>query len=97
MFTQKPRLHGQRVTLLVTPPDLLQRAHPLSGMGYSLNASKDIFMGVTNFALTCGSDPVMDTVCIAVVVGSARTGRVLDAGSDREVRSPDVCHVGDTR
>ena len=31
------------------------------------------------------------------VVGSTRTGRVLDAGSDREDRSSDVCYVGDTR
>ena len=31
----------------------------------------------------------MDAVC-TVVVGSARTGRVLDAGTDREDRSSDV-------
>ena len=53
-------------------------------------------MGVADFALTCGLEPVMDAVC-AAVVGSARTGSVLDAGSDREDRSSDVCFVGDTR
>ena len=37
----------------------------------------------------------MDAVC-AAVVGSARTGRVLDAGSARKDRSSDVCYVGDT-
>ena len=53
-------------------------------------------MGVTVFALTCGPEPVMDAVCTAVV-GSARTCRVLDAGSDHEDKSSDVCYVGDTR
>ena len=53
-------------------------------------------MGVTDLALTCESEPVMDAVYTAVV-GSACTGRVLDAGSDREDRSSDVCYVGDTR
>ena len=53
-------------------------------------------MGVTDLALNCGSVPAMDVVCTAVV-GSARTGRVLDAGSDREDRSSDVCYVGDTQ
>ena len=40
-------------------------------------------MGVTDLALTCGSERVIDAVCTAVV-GSARIGRALDAGSDRE-------------
>ena len=31
------------------------------------------------------------------MVGPARTGRVLDAGSDREDTSSDVCYDGDTR
>ena len=53
-------------------------------------------MGVTDLALDCGSEPVMDAVCTAVVV-TARTGPVLEAGSDREDRSSDVCYVGDTR
>ena len=43
----------------------------------------------------CVSEPVMDAVYTAVV-GTART-RALDAGSDREDRSSDVCHAGDTR
>ena len=30
-------------------------------------------------------------------VGSDRTGRVLDEGSDREDRSSDVCDLGDIR
>ena len=45
-------------------------------------------MGVTDLALTCGSEPVMDAVCTAVV-GSARTGRVLDAG----IISAESCHI----
>ena len=72
-----------------------QRTHLFSGMGSSLNASKDIGMGVIDLAPICESEPVMDTVC-AAVAGLARA-RVLDAGSDREDRSSDVCHVGDTR
>ena len=43
-------------------------------------------MGVTDLALGCESEPVMDAVCTAVF-GPARTGHVLDAGSDREDRS----------
>ena len=53
-------------------------------------------MGASDLALTCGSEPVVDAVCTAVV-GAARTGRVLDAGSAREDRSSDVCCIGDTR
>ena len=49
-------------------------------------------VGVTDLAFTCGSEPVVDAVCTAVV-GSARTGRVLNAGSDREDRSSDVCYT----
>ena len=62
----------------------------MSGTGdYSLNASKDIGMGVTDLALACGSEPVVDAVCTAVV-GSARIGLVFDAASDREDRSSDA-------
>ena len=64
-------------------------------MGSSLNASKDIGLGVTDLALTCESEPVMDAVYTAVV-GSA-CSCVLEAGSDREDRASDVCYVGDTR
>ena len=53
-------------------------------------------MGVSGFALTCGSEPVVGAVRTAVS-GSSRIGRLLDAGSDREGRSSDVRHVGDTR
>ena len=64
-----------------------QRTHPLSGMGEcSLNASKEIGMGIIDFALACGSKPVADDLRFAVV-GSDRTRRVLDAGSGREDRS----------
>ena len=38
----------------------------------------------------------MDAVC-TTLVGSARAGRVLDAGAEREDRPSDVCYVGDTR
>ena len=61
-----------------------------------INASKDIDLRVADLVLTCGSEPVMDTVCTAVV-GSFRTCHVLDAGSDREDRSSDVCNDDDTR
>ena len=53
-------------------------------------------MGVIHFALACGSESVVDAVGTAVV-GSARTGRVFDAGSACEDRSSDVCYVGETR
>ena len=52
-------------------------------------------MGLTELAPICKSEPVMDTMSTAAY-GSARTNRVLDAGSDREDRSSDVCYVGDT-
>ena len=55
---------------------------------YSLNASKDIGAELGDLAVACGSEPV---------VGSARTARVLGAGSVREDRSSGVCYVGDTR
>ena len=67
---------------------------PLSGAGSSLNASKDVGMGVTDLALVCGSEPVMDAGNTAVV-GSA-CPCVFEAGSDCEDRSSDVCYVGDT-
>ena len=74
-----------------------QRTHTLRGVGSSLNASKGIAIRVLlDFAPTCGSEPVMDA-WFSAAVGSARTGRVLDAGSDREDRSCNVCCVGDTR
>ena len=50
-------------------------------------------MGVTDLAPI--SEPVTDAAFCAVV-GSART-RVLDAGSDSDYRSSDVCFVGGTR
>ena len=56
-----------------------QRTHLLSGTGSSLNASKDIDMGVPDLALKCESEPVMDAVCTAVA-GSYRIGRVLYVG-----------------
>ena len=37
----------------------------------------------------------MEAVCIAVV--RSLSSCVLEAGSDREDRSSDICHVGDTR
>ena len=52
-------------------------------------------MGVTDLALVCESEPMMDAV-FSAVVGSART-RVLNASSDREDRSSDVCYVDDSR
>ena len=80
-----PRLSFVLAVILIMSARRFQRTHPLSGMGFSLDASKDIGMGVTDLAPICESEPVMDTVCIAVV-----------AGSDREDRPSDVCYVGDT-
>ena len=40
--------------------------------------------------------PMVDAKCSAAV-GSARIGRLLDAGSAREDRFSDVCYVGVTR
>ena len=54
----------------------------------------DIGMGVTDYA--CVSDPMVDAGRTAVVA-SDRTGLERDAGPDREDRSSDICHVGDTR
>ena len=71
-----------------------QRTHLLSGTCSSLNASKDIGMGVVDFAPTCGSEPMVDGVRTAVV-GSDRTSRVLDASSGREDESSDKCCVGE--
>ena len=53
-------------------------------------------MGVTGLALVCESDPVI-AAKYSAVVGSARFGRVFDAGSAREDRSSDVSYIGDTR
>ena len=64
-----------------------QITHPLSGMRSSLDASKDIAMGNGDLALTCGSEPVVGPACSCI----------LEASSDREDRSLDVCYVGDTR
>ena len=90
------RLSFAHAMVLTMSARRFQRTHPLGGMGSSLNASKDFDVEVSDLALTCGSEPVMDTVCTGVV-GSARTGRELDAGSAREDRSSDVCYAGDTR
>ena len=73
-----------------------RRTHPLRGMGTSISPSKNFGMGILDPELSCGSEPVTDAVR-STVVGSARTGRVLNAGSDRGDRSSDVCSVGDTR
>ena len=42
---------------------------------------KNFGMGITDFALACGSEPVVDVVYSAVI-GSIRSGHVLD--TDRE-------------
>ena len=94
--TRPHRLSFALAMILTVNARRFQRTDPLSETGSALNTSKDIGMGVTDFALTCGSEPVVDAVCTAVV-GSARTGRVLDAASDREDRSSEVCYAGDTR
>ena len=49
-------------------------------------------MGVTDLVFTCGSEPVLDAC--AAVVGSARTGRALDAGSDLQTYATLATHDG---
>ena len=83
-------------TVLTMDARRFQTTFSLSGMGSSLNGSKDIGTGGTDCALIRGSEPVMDAVGTALV-GSVRIGHVLHARSDREDRSSDVCHVSDTR
>ena len=53
-------------------------------------------MGVIDLAHICGSESIVDVVH-AVEVDSACAGHELDAGSGHNVRSSDVCSVGDTR
>ena len=53
-------------------------------------------MEVADTALACGSEPLVDAVC-AAVVGSVHTGRVFDAWCAHEDRSFHVCYVGETR
>ena len=72
--TRPHRMSFALAMILTMNERRIQRTHPSSGMGSSLNASKDIGIGVTDFALTCESEPEMDAVC-AAVVGSDRTGR----------------------
>ena len=79
-----PRSSSALSVVLTMNARRFQRTHLLSGMGSSLNASKGIGTRGTDIALAYGSEPV---------AGSARTGRELDAGSDREDRSSG----GDTR
>ena len=91
--TRSPLLSSALAMVLTMNARRFQRTHPLRGMGdYSLNRQRILIWEL----LTCGSEPVIDAVCTAVV-GSARTGRTLDAGSAREDRSSDVYCVGDTR
>ena len=51
--------------------------------------------GVTDLALACGSEPVVDAECTAVV-GSTFTGPVLDAGSVCEDRPSDTLATHDS-
>ena len=94
--THPPRSSFALAMIVTMHARRLQRTHPLSGAGSSLNASKDMTLGSYCPCACCESEPVIDVMYIAVV-GSARTGRVLDAGSNREDRSSDVCNVVDTR
>ena len=47
-----------------------QRTHPLSGVGFALNASQDICMGVTD--LTPTSETVIDAGSTAVLGSTCR-------------------------
>ena len=56
------RLAFALAVVFTTNARRFQRTHPLSGMESSLSASRDIGKVVTDFKLTCGSEPVMDAV-----------------------------------
>ena len=85
--TRPLRLSFALAMILTMNARRFQRTHLFRGMrDCSLNASKDFGLGVTDLAVAYGSEPMVDAVCTAVV-GSARTGRVLEAGSAREDRS----------
>ena len=73
-----PRLSSARAMVLTMNARRFQRTRP---------------MGVIDLAPTCGSEAMVDGVRTAVV-GSDRTSRVLDAGSQREDESFDVCCAG---
>ena len=77
--TRPPRWSFALTMLVTMNARRFQITHPLRGTEFSVNLSADIGLGVTDLALACGSEPV------------------VDAGSDREDRSSDVCCVGDTR
>ena len=81
------------VMVLIMNARRFQRTHPLSGTGPSLNASKDVEMGITD--LMPISDPVVDAGYTAVV--GAVCPCVFEAGSDCKDGSSDVSYVGDTR
>ena len=55
------------VMVLTMNAPRFQRKHPLSGIGSSRNASKDIDMGVANLIPICESETVVDAVFSAVV------------------------------
>ena len=57
--SRPPRLSFALAVVLTMNARRFQSQHPLSGMGSSLNASKDIGLGVTDLALTCESEPVV--------------------------------------
>ena len=89
-----PRLSFTLAMIFTVNARRFQRTHPSRGMGdCSLNASKDIDMGIIYLSLIVNK-PVIDAVKTAVV-GSDRTSRELDAGSMREDESSDVCCVGE--
>ena len=61
------RLSFALATILTMNARRFQRTHPWRGMGdWTLNASKDIGMGVTVLTLTGGSEPVIDAGYTAV-------------------------------
>ena len=103
MVIQRLPHHAQNVVLHVTTPALsmiltmnVHSRENIFRMELDPHSSRQkILVGINDLELTCGSEPVMDKVCTAMV-GSARTGRVCDAGSDREGRCSEVCHFGDT-
>ena len=83
--TRHPRLFFA-LAMVLTMNARFQRTHPLSGVGSSLNASKEIGMGVTD--LTPISEPVTAGGYTAVV-GSA-CPCVFGAGSDYKDGSSDL-------
>ena len=73
-----------------------QRTHPLGGMGSSLNASKDIGVGVADVALACGSEQWLAQCVLQWLAQLALVAYLTQALLARN-DLPNVRYVGETR